>query len=300
MSPPQPTQYSALFDNATLARIERLRINSARRFTNRSRGEHLSGKGGSSTKFSDYRDYVAGDDVRYVDWNIFSRLHRPYMKLYHHEEELHVVILVDASDSMMFSDKLLRARQLAAAFGIMGLLSNERVSCWSFNSAGHAPARAGPLSGRGNMRALIDFIERIEGGGDLPIDGGIEAMLNRHRGRGIVILLSDLLTFGDLTRSFNLMFSSGLEIFAIQILAPEEIDPDVTGNTRFIDSETDQKLDVTAASDLLLLYEEHLTAYQHDIETLCSQRSGRFLSLSSATSLRDMLFDQLMRKGWIR
>jgi len=209
------------------------------------------------------------------------------------------VILVDASDSMMFSDKLLRARQLAAAFGIMGLLSNERVSCWSFNTADQEPARLGPLSGRGNMRAMIDFVEHIEGGGDLPVDRCIEVMLNRHRGRGIVILLSDLLTFGDLSRAFNLLFSRGLEIFAIQILAPEEIEPDVTGNARFIDCETDLKLDVTAASDLLSIYNEHRLAYTRVIENLCSRRNGRFLTVSSADSLMDMLFDQLMRKGWI-
>jgi len=300
MSPQQSTQFSTLFDNATLARIERLRINSHRRFTNRSRGEHLSGKGGSSTEFSDYRNYVEGDDVRFVDWNIFSRLHRPYLKLFHHEEELHVVILVDASDSMQFSDKLLRARQLAATFGIMGLLSNERVSCWSFNDGAQEPIRIGPFSGRGNLRALIDFVERIEVGGDLPIEGAIETMLNRHSGRGIVILLSDFLTFGDLSRPFNLLFSRGLEIFTIQILAPEEIDPDVTGDARFIDSETAQKLDVTAASDLLSIYEEHRIAYERGIENLCSRRNGHFLSLSSAMPLKNMLFDQLMRKGWIR
>ncbi len=85
-------QLTTLLDNDVLARVERLRLNPTRRQTNRSRGEHLSGKGGASTEFVDYRDYSPGDDVRYVDWNIFSRLNRPYMKQYRHEEEMHVVV----------------------------------------------------------------------------------------------------------------------------------------------------------------------------------------------------------------
>ena len=131
--PVQPTgaRLSTLLENDTIARLERLRMNVTRRFTDRRRGEHLTGKGGSSIEFSDYRDYVPGDDIRYVDWNIFSRLHRPYLKLYHQEEEMHVAILVDGSSSMVFDDKLHRAKQLAAAFGLMGLFGGERVTVWT-------------------------------------------------------------------------------------------------------------------------------------------------------------------------
>src|SRR6478609_10401896 len=113
------SQFTSLLTNATLARVERMRMLPMRRRTNRSRGEHLAGKGGTSTEFNDYRDYVAGDDMRYIDWNIFSRLNRPYVKLYRHEEEMHVVILVDASTSMRFEGKLDLAKQLAGACGLM-------------------------------------------------------------------------------------------------------------------------------------------------------------------------------------
>ena len=121
-------QLTPLLPNEVLSRLELLRLNASRRFTNKSRGEHTTGRGGSSTEFSDFRHYAPGDDVRFVDWNIFARLHRPYLKLYEQEEELHVAILVDASSSMLFGDKLDRARQLAAAFGVLGLLGRERVS----------------------------------------------------------------------------------------------------------------------------------------------------------------------------
>ncbi len=135
-------QLTSLFGNDVLDRLERLRIKPLRRLTSRSHGEHLSGKGGSSTEFSDYRDYVPGDDVRFVDWNIFARLNRPYLKLFQMEEEMHVLLLIDASASMGFEGKLLRAKQLAAAFGLMGLMGGERVSVVRLQ---RAAGRAGAL-----------------------------------------------------------------------------------------------------------------------------------------------------------
>ena len=211
------TRVTPLLPNDVLDRLERLRMNTIRRFTNKSRGEHLSGRGGSSVEFSDYRDYAPGDDMRFVDWNIFARLHRPYLKLYRQEEEMHVVILVDASSSMLFEGKLWRAKELAAAFSVMGLFGVEKVSVWAFNSLEEAPSYLAPCVGRANMKKVFSFIEGIEGEGDAPLELGIEAFLKHHVGRGVAVLLSDFLTFGDLRRAFNLLFSGGLEIFGIQI-----------------------------------------------------------------------------------
>ncbi len=253
-------QLTSLLANDVLSRVERMRIQPNRRQTNRSRGEHLSGKGGSSIEFSDYRDYVAGDDIRYVDWNIFARLRRPYLKLYRHEEEMHVVVLIDASSSMEFEDKFERAKQLAAAFGIMGLMAGERVSIFSCHHSGSAPAMMPPTSGQVGRRRLFSFLESVQSGGSFPVEQAVETMLRFHTGKGIVFILSDFLTFGDVKRSFNMLFSSGLEIAAIQLLGPSEISPEVAGDVRFVDSETGTTLDVSSAGDLLGIYHEHRLA----------------------------------------
>ncbi|MCA9048323.1 MAG: DUF58 domain-containing protein [Planctomycetaceae bacterium] len=293
------SQLTSLFSNSTLNRIERMRLKPLRRLTNRSRGEHLSGKGGSSTDFADYRDYAAGDDMRYVDWNIFARLRRPYIKQFLHEEEMHVVIMVDASSSMLFDDKLLKARQLAAAFGIMGLLNMERVSVYAIHQQADQPWMLPPGTGRMKIRPLLQFLEQVEGGGNVPVEMAIERLLRFHRGRGIAILLSDFLTFADLTRSMNLLFSSGLEIWGLQILSEAELSPNLEGDLRFVDSETGETLDVTNAGELLNLYQDHRVWHQQMLHQQCRSRSGRFLSVSSATSLDSMLFDSLSRQGWV-
>jgi len=296
----RPSALTGLLSNEALARLERLRLNPHRRLTNRSQGEHLAGKGGTSTEFSDYRDYAPGDDVRYVDWNIFSRLNRPYVKLYQFEEEMHVMLLIDASSSMLFEDKLLRARQLAAAFGMMSLLNMERVSAWAGRRTGEPMKFLPPCSGRISLRRLFDFLEGLEGGGAMSIDESIEAALRQHRGRGVAVLLSDFLTFGSLERSLNRLFSAGLEIFAVQILSPSELAPDVSGDVRFVDSETGRTLDVSSAADLLGIYHDQRQAYAEHIGEQCQKRNGRFLSVGSHEPVDSILFDACRRQGWVR
>ncbi len=163
-------QLTPLLPNSVLSRIERMRINSICRFSNRQRGEHLSGRGGTSMEFSDYRDYSPGDDLRFIDWNIYARLNRPYLKLFKIEEEMHLVIIIDASNSMIFEGKLELAKKIAAAYGVMGLYGNERVSVYVVGEKNstvplHFPASAG----RGKMKKLFHFLENIEGGGTSSI-----------------------------------------------------------------------------------------------------------------------------------
>ncbi|MFW6163205.1 MAG: DUF58 domain-containing protein [Planctomycetota bacterium] len=290
-------QMTTLLDNSQLRRLELLRINASRHFTNKSRGEHLIGRGGSSTEFSDFRDYAPGDDVRFVDWNAFARLHRPYIKLFEQEEEMHVAVVLDASQSMLFEGKLERAKQLAAAFGVMGLLGTERVSVTAFREGGVERLR--PCTGRASMRKLFTFLERVEGGGAMPLEEGVTAFLGRHLGRGVVVLLSDFLTFGDIRATFNRLFSAGLETFAVQILGPSEVEPELGGDLRLVDSESQTTLDVTSGADILDLYHEHREAFARELSTLCQQRSGRFLSINAAAPLDDVLFDLMRRRGWI-
>jgi uncharacterized protein (DUF58 family) len=295
---PRP-QMTTLLANRVLDRLQRLRISTPGRRTSRSRGEHFSGKGGTSTEFCDYRDYSPGDDTRFVDWNIFARLHRPYLKQFHKEEERHVVLLIDGSASMKFDGKLDLAKSLAAAFGVMGLLNNERVSAYTAHETGNAPERLPPCRGRANLRTLFQFIEKVEGKGDAPLDRAMELLLRHHSGRGVCVIVSDFLTFGDLKRGFNLLFAAGLEPLGIQILSPREIEPDVTTDWRLVDSETQDTLDISSNDDLLNLYQEYRQGLENDLALLCRRRSGRFLSVSSETPVETVLFDQMRRKGWL-
>lgn len=289
-----------LLSNEVLSRVARMRLQPQKRLTNRSRGEHVAGRAGSSIEFKDYRDYSPGDDTRFLDWNVFARLHRPYLKLFHEEEEMHIVLLIDASTSMNFEGKLDRAKSLAAALAVMGLIGTEKVSACVFNQKDGRVTRLRPHSGRASRRALFHFLEPIEAGGDSPIERGIDTMLQEHRGRGLAIILSDFLTTGDLKRSFNLLYSAGLEMMGVQILGPSEIDPDMSSDQRLVDSETGKMLDITAGGDLLKLYHQYREAYQSHITALAQSRRGRMVTINAKDSIEHVLFDVLRRKGWVR
>jgi uncharacterized protein (DUF58 family) len=293
-------QFTSLLDNSTLGRLERMRIAPRRRLTNRAHGEHLSGKGGTSIEFSDFRDYVAGDDLRFVDWNIFSRLNRPYVKQYRYEEQMCVVIIVDASTSMSFDGKFQRACQLAGAFALMGLFSLEPVSLYACAKNGSEPAICPPCTGRVSRSRVFQFLEGLEPGGDTSIESAVEGVLRRHRGRGVAIVVSDFLTFGNLGRPFNLLFSAGLEVCAIQILSPAELDPELTGDLRFVDSETDLMLDVSNVGELISVYHDRRRALERELDEHCRRRRGRFLTTRSDDPIEWLLFDRLRRQGWVR
>ena len=293
-------QVTELLSNKALGRLERLRLNPLGRNSSRHRGEQLAGRGGSNTEFADYRDYTPGDDTRFIDWNVFSRLRRPYLKVFRLEEEVNVLLIVDASASMAFEGKFDMARRMAAAFGIMALFGGHRLSVCVVGQENGAVTRLPPCHGRAQMKSMLRFMEDAKGGGKAPLERGIEQALSRHKGRGMALLLSDFLTFGDMKRSFNSLFSAGLEIYALQLLSPTELNPELTGDVKLVDAETDAALDVSLAGDILAIYHEHRERQAALLQTLSQQRQGRFLSLSSETQVEDALFDTLLRKGWIK
>ena len=115
-----------------------------------------------------------------------------------------------------------------------------------------------PCTGRVSLRRVLRFLEDIQGGGDSPLESAVDAVLRQHRGRGVVFLLSDFLTFGDVNSAFNALYSAGLEIHAIQMLSDMELQPDLTGDVRLMDSETGETLDISGAAELFGLYQDQL------------------------------------------
>jgi hypothetical protein len=147
---------------------------------------------------------------------------------------------------------------------------------------------------------LLSFLEGLPAPDEtVPFEISVENALPYHSGRGVVILLSDFLTFGDLSRAFNALYSLGLEILALQILGPSEIEPEVESDVRLEDAELRERLDVSGSRDLWRWYQEHRVAWEGELASLCQRRSGRFVTTSAAEPLEQVLFDTLRRRGWL-
>src|SRR2546430_11391940 len=191
-----PTTRSAPFSSEFLAQLERLALLSRRTFRGRVRGERRSPRRGHSVEFCDYRAYGVGDDLRYVDWNIYGRLDRLHVKLFVDEEDLCLHLLLDASASMDFGTptKLEYGARLPSALGFIGLVSMERVGVGVLRervAEGWPPTR-----GRNQVVNLFEFLSRVNPAGGTSLNDGLGNYAMRAREPGLAVVLSDLMDPG--------------------------------------------------------------------------------------------------------
>src|SRR3954462_14159695 len=158
-------QEKPLLDPKFLAQLEQLELVSRKIFLGRMKGERRSKRKGQSVEFADYKNYVVGDDLRFLDWNLYARLDRLFIRLFLEEEDLHVYLLIDNSLSMDFGSptKLRFAKQVIAALGFVGLVNQDRVIVEAFND--RLPQRPPPLRGRKSLWRLLDFLNKVEPAG---------------------------------------------------------------------------------------------------------------------------------------
>src|SRR5262245_26414087 len=187
------TQTQPLLDPEFLARLEQLELVSRKIFLGRLKGERRSKRKGQSVEFADYRNYVVGDDLRFLDWNLFARLDRLFIRLFMEEEDLHLYLLVDNSRSMDFGSpsKFRYARQVAAALAFVGLVNLDRVVIEVFND--RLTQSLPPARGRRSLWRVLDFLEKIEPSGPSDLARAMRTFSLKCSGKGIVVLVSDFM-----------------------------------------------------------------------------------------------------------
>jgi uncharacterized protein (DUF58 family) len=285
-----------VFDEAFLRQLERLLLLMRSPVRGGLKGGRRSVKRGQSVEFADYRDYTVGDDLRQLDWNVYARLERLFVKLFVEEEDVTVTLLVDGSASMAAGDpaKLLFAKRAAAALGYIGLASEDRVSVTAL--AGRAARRRTAMRGSGRVfRLLVDLsaIEAAAGPTDL-LASARHAAAQLH-GRGVVILLSDLLD-PSADRVIRDLAATGSELIVLHVLSPQELDPPLEGDLRLIDSETGEGIDVTVDLATLDAYKARLAAWKAGLADIAAKRRASYVDLSSDVNLADLMFAELRRR----
>jgi uncharacterized protein (DUF58 family) len=281
----------------------------ARRAKSSAKGERRSRARGQSVEFADYRNYVSGDDLRYLDWNLYGRLDRLFLKLYEEERELPVRIFLDASESMNFGEppKFDFARQIAAAVGYVALCGFDRVSVHAFPElqATDVSQLAGlnaQLAARGALRAVrgkksaMQFFANLgalTAGGQADFNGAVRRGAMEARQAGAAVVLSDFLDPAGYEAGFNALIGRGFQVNAVQILAPEELSPATFGDLRVVDSETGGMEEVTFGKYRLKAYQQTVANFVQKLREFCQPRGIRFFSVSSATVLGDLLLKQL-------
>lgn len=284
-----------LVTNELLARLERLRIPSRRRIRSHHRGEQSSLRKGASLEFSDYREYLPGDDIRSIDWNTYARTERLYLKLYLEEESKPVYVLVDCSASMNFGDptKFEYALALAACLSYVSLRRYDRPRMLLVRDESFQQF---PFRSQNQFFAILPQLEKEKTSGETHLSAGLKKIALAGLPRGIYFVLSDFYSY-DGYQGLKVLAASGNEIHCLQILTPEETAPGLRGDLRLVDSETADHTEVSISPQSLRRYLQQLRLLQDQVRTTAHHSPANYYSISTSTSLSDLLTGGLRKTG---
>jgi uncharacterized protein (DUF58 family) len=289
-----------VLDAEFLRRLERLALVAKRVHLGAAKGERKSKRKGSSVEFADYREYVQGDDLRHVDWNIAGRLDHLYLKLFQEQEDLTLHVLIDASTSMNYGTprKIDFACKVAAAVGYIALVSFDRLSVEAF--AGEERQRLLPCRGKASANKLFTFLESVQAKGATTLEDSCRNYVLRNRTKGLALLISDLLDPEGFEGCLRRLSASGSDLYVMHVLSREEVDPPITGDLRLVDSETRAYTEISVSRTLIKKYKENLEGFREAVRQACLARNIGYIPTVSDMPFERVTLDILRRGGMVK
>lgn len=290
---------SGPIDTAFLAELEGLRLLARKIFRGQMRGERRSRNKGQSVEFVDFRPYLKGDDLRRIDWNLYGRLERYYIKLFEEEEDLRLYVLLDCSASMSYGtpSKFDCARKLAAALSYIVLANLETVSVSIF--AGGYQILSTPTRGKGKIHPLLHKLNKLEASGESMLAAAAARFAAHSRKSGIVCVVSDFLTPEGIGAIAPLI-GVGHQIELVQVLAPEELNPQLTGDLELVDMETGDSKEVSMGQGVLRRYLQRLSGLQAELKAFALRSGGDHYVCNTARPLREFILGPLRTGRLVR
>jgi len=300
-----------LFDEAFMRKLEQLSLVVRRIKRGYFKGERRSLRRGQSVEFADYRNYVHGDDLRALDWNIYARLERPFIKLFEEEVDQTVHLLFDTSASMdwpLHSGSLLGqtapenkwqfGRRLVAALGYIALTNNDRLYVAGLAGAGYLPW--GPERRRQSIHRLLGFLSEQKATGSTDLAQSLRRYAQQAKRPGLLFLISDFLTTDEYLSGLSALQNRGHEIAILHLLSPDEIDPALSGDFQLQDVETGAQRDLTVNATMKKLYRQHFEAWQGEIQQFCQRRNINYALVSTDQPFEALILRHLRQRGFVR
>jgi uncharacterized protein (DUF58 family) len=284
-----------LLDPVFMSRLDTLDVLSRKILQGKLQGERRSKRRGQSVEFADHRPYVAGDDLRFVDWNIYGRLEQLFLKLFLEEQDLTVHIVVDASASMSFGEpsKELFIKKLTAALGYVSLVNNNRVTI-SFIADG-VTVQLANMRGRSYLDQMAECLLSTECDGFSNFDDACRQLAAGRIGSGVMIVLSDFLFKEGYDSGLRRLIGRQYDLYAIQVLCPQELSPDLSGELKLIDIEDADAAEITVSAALSKYYKRNLTAYCNELKDFCTSHGAVYVLTNSADSVESLVLNYLRR-----
>jgi uncharacterized protein (DUF58 family) len=251
---------------------------------------------GYSVDFADYRKYNYGDDVRYIDWSIYARLKKLFLRQFRAESELTIHILLDTSNSMNYGhpSKLLFARKLAAACGYVGLGKQDRVGLTTFSDRLHSFLP--PQRGNQQLVHILKMLDQSVPGGVSEFEPAFRSYVGRASTRGLAVILSDYFSPSGYQNAFRCLSFAGFEVVVIRILAVEELSPELEDGTELKDLEHGEMHGPIVSDGALSRYRRRMSEYSRGLATFCIGEGYPFVEVTSSISFEDLTL-RLMRAG---
>ncbi len=294
-----PARGGDLFDEEFQRRLEYLAVVSRRLFAGRLRAERRTKKSGSGIEFADHRDYVPGDDLRYLDWSVYGRTERLLLKLFEEEEDLAIYVLLDCSRSMGFGTppRFDHARRLAAALAYVGLSNLDRVALIGWSTA--VDRRLAPSRGRGQIFKVFDFLRGCRAEGETALADAARAFAAENKRRGIAIVVSDLYDPAGFERGLNAIRYQKFEPMVVHVVDPREADPGARGDVLLVDTETGVSREITLTPALVARYREAHTAWRAEVEGFCKTRQVPYVAADVTAPFEDQVLTLFRRVGLV-
>ena len=268
-------------------------------------GKHLVRTYGQTVEFADYREYMLGDDIRRIDWNLYSRFEKFFLKLFTDERQMHTQIFIDCSASMGkdMPEKANYAIGTAAALGYLSVHNMDKVS-FKLMKGNKAEDSFGTIVGKRAFFDAISNLETLEFDGETDLYKCITSCPNLGSNDGLAVIISDFFTDSDWKKAVDYLCYKKKQVLLIQVMTPDEIDPTYSGRVNLIDAESlgmedpkNLRIRITRANQLA--YEEALHDMKEELRTFCASRGADFISVSTGTPIEKMLFKELLKVGII-
>jgi len=294
----QPKSHQALLLSPQfMARLDQLDLVSRKLLAGKMKGERRSKRRGQSVEFADYRNYVVGDDLRFIDWNIYARLDRLFLKLFLEEEDLSLYILLDVSKSCDFGNpnKAFYIKQVAAALGYIGLVNYNRVTIAAMSNT--VVADTGAMRGRTKVAQMIDFVGKLQPDGSSDLATACKQFALTNRRKGVCVVLSDFFDKSGYENALRYVAGGNYDLFCVQTLSPQEIEPDLQGDLKLKDIEDDDEAEVSITQPLIKQYKANLNAYCLGLKDYITRRGGTYLFTSTAVPFDTLVLNYLRERG---
>lgn len=291
------TDAAELFDPRFLEKLRALFLRLRRRRQLKKKGIHATPATGFTREFKDFRHYTPNDDYRSIDWRLYARLEKLFIRLYEEVQEFHVHILLDTSQSMAlpYAEKRKTALKVAVALSYMGLVSQHRVSLYTMSNK--VVSEMPPFKGQGNIQKIIDYLAGIPFGGMTDLEECFRTFRPTRQRYGVIFVISDL--FGRDIESASHGLKSSVawpgEPHVIHVYHPKERKPDLDGEIELIDVETLEKRRLWLTKRDLKRYEETFAKFVEHIQAECRRRQMDYVEWTTETDFEEMFLHLLSR-----